>query len=262
MTTKKLQELTNKKHIFFTKSGDHAIKYSLKYVQSTGKEVLLQDQGGWITYGQFCKKFHIQKYELKTDFGIISLDVLKKFKDSLLLINSMPGYHALQDMKRIEGICKKNKILIINDVSGSIGTKQARLGDIIFGSFGKNKPINLLGGGFIATNNKDFFGFLQKNYDEHSINSPKLYEELKKLPRKLKMWGIIRKKIISELNGFRIIHPCSPGINIIVAFSNNSEREKLINYCNKENYEFAECPRKIRVLENALSIEVKNIQNF
>ena len=41
------------------------------------------------------------------------------------------------------------------------------------------------------------------------------------------------------------------------AFSFTKEKKELIAYCEKNGYEYTECPRYIRVLENAISIEVK-----
>jgi len=260
MIKEKISELTGKKNVFLTKSGDHSIKYILKLVKSLNKKVLLQDQGGWITYQQFCKKFNIEFEELLTDFGIIDPKYLDQHKEYVLLANSMPGYHALQNMKKLLEECQKNQILLVNDASGSIGTQQAMFGDIIFGSFGKNKPINLEDGGFIATDSSEYLDFFKKKYEEYKIDSTKFEKEAEKLSAKLKKWKNTRQKIIKDLEDLRIIHPYHDGINVIVAFSNDKEREKLINYCKQNNYEFRECPMQIRVLEKAISIEIKRIQ--
>ena len=49
----------------------------------------------------------------------------------------------------------------------------------------------------------------------------------------------------------------SPGHNVIVKFNTDEEKEKIINYCDKNELEYTLCPRYIRVEENAVSIEVK-----
>ena len=52
----KLQELTGKSEIKLVESGDHAILYALKFAKKLGKErVLIQDQGGWMTYRDYPK---------------------------------------------------------------------------------------------------------------------------------------------------------------------------------------------------------------
>jgi len=262
MIKQRLKELTKKKFVFLTKSGDHSIKYALRLVKELGRKVLLQDQGGWITYKQFCQKFKLDFEYLTTDFGIIEPSHLSKYPNTVLLANSMPGYHALQDMKNIETACKKNNILLINDASGSIGTKEAKIGDMVLGSFGKNKPINLEDGGFLATDHKEFFEFFSEKFEEYKISQKSFEKQAKKLKKKLNHWNRLRKKILKDLKDFRIIHPYNKGINVIVAFTDFEEREKLINYCNKEKYEYTLCPRQIRVLEDAVSIELKRIQSF
>ena len=73
----KLQELTGKKNIKLVESGDHAILYVLKFVKTFGKEkVLIQDQGGWLTYRDYPKKAKLETVELKTDYGILDLNDL------------------------------------------------------------------------------------------------------------------------------------------------------------------------------------------
>ena len=60
-----------------------------------------------------------------------------------------------------------------------------------------------------------------------------------------------------QLKDFDIIQ--SNGINVIVKFNNAEEKLKLIDYCKLYGYEFTLCPRYIRVLEDAISIEVKRL---
>src|SRR3989344_8104250 len=153
----RLQQLTQKKNIYLVSSGNNA----LKQVVSLHKEktFLIQDQGGWITYKQFPKKY----LEIKTNYGLTQLYELisKVSNDKIFLVNSMPGYFQLEDMDSIVNICR-NKCLIINDVSGSIGKEQAKYGDIILGSFGKGKAINLGYAGFVAS---DIDLEIEENFD-------------------------------------------------------------------------------------------------
>ena len=95
-----LKKLTNKKNIFLVDSGDTAIKFVL---QILNKKLLIQDQGGWLSYQKFPNIIY-----LKTNYGILDLDDLKNKtnKNSILLINSLSGYFAQQPMEKISQIKK------------------------------------------------------------------------------------------------------------------------------------------------------------
>ena len=247
-----LKTLVHKKNITLTASGDHAIRSVLKAINKD--KILIQDQGGWLTYKDYAKKQKLNVIELKTDYGIIDLQDLERNADekSALLVNSLTGYCAEQPMKEIQEICKTKKSLLINDVSGSIGTENAKFGDIILGSFGKDKPVNLHYGGFIATDEEIKF---EGQFDETKFEA--LEKELTILKEKLNEWNKITNKIKQDLATFDIIHRDKKGINVIVKFNNEQEKQQLTDYCNKNNYEYTVCPRNIRVEENAISIEVK-----
>ncbi|MFH1770788.1 MAG: DegT/DnrJ/EryC1/StrS family aminotransferase [archaeon] len=253
-----LKKLTGKKYIAFTKRGNAAIKVSLKLAKDLGnKDVIIQDQGGWITYSQFIGELKLNKVHVQTDYGLIDVSRFL-FQRAALLINSMPGYFALQDMKRLYNDCRKRKVLVINDVSGSIGTDEAKFGDIILGSFGRWKPLNVEEGGFLATDNQyDHDFFLDYEVD---IDYEKLYGKLLELKKKLSFFKKHADKIKKDLNIYNIIHKDKQGLNVVVKFSSEKEKEKLIKYCEKERYEYVECPKYIRVLDNAISIEVKRLE--
>ena len=67
------------------------------------------------------------------------------------------------------------------------------------------------------------------------------------------------KKIKEDLKGFDIVHKDGNGLNVVVKFKDKSEKQKLIKYCKQNNYEYTMCPRYIRVLDKAISIEVKRL---
>lgn len=262
-----LRELTGKKHVLFVQRGNVAIRLALKLAKSLGyNKVLLQDQGGWITYEQFCKKEKLEHSDIKTDYGVVELNTIKHYSGCALLINSMPAYAALQPMREITRICMKQKILLINDASGSIGTEEAKYGDIILGSFAIDKPVNIQGhGGFIATDNKEYFDFLEKNNLLFEIDFIGLLGRLNNLNKRLYDLNSIKNKLIRGLESTefanKIIHKekkdYEQGINIIVKFDSEKEKEKLIKLAEKENLEFTLCPRGIRVNEEAVSFEIK-----
>lgn len=256
--TEKLHELFGKNNIQLVESGDHAILSILRYAKSIGKSrVLIQDQGGWLTYRNYPKKEELELIELKTNYGLIDLDDLRVKADgnSILLVNSLNGYFSEQNMEEIKRICSDKNCLLINDASGSVGTELALIGDIILCSFGKHKPINSHYGGCIAFDSGSFAG----EFDDKKLES--LNQELDKLFFRLQQWSDIHRKIKEDLKEFEIIHRDSKGINVIVKFKDDLEKEKIISYCKENDYEYTLCPRYIRVMEKAVSIEVKR-KNF
>ncbi len=251
---KKLQELTGKKKIKLVESGDHAILYILKLAKKLGKEkVLIQDQGGWLTYRDYAKKAGLEKTELKTDYGILDLEDLKEKanEQSFVLVNSLNGYFSEQPMEIISEICAERNCLLVNDASGSIGTDLGKVGDIIIGSFGRDKPVNLHYGGFIAYDEGEFEG----EFDSSKLEL--LNEELDKLFAKLLAWETKNIKIKEDLKEFDVIHRESKGINVVVKFKDDSEKEKILKYCAENELPYTLCPRYIRVNCDAVSIEVK-----
>ena len=260
---KQLIEFTGCSNIKIVKNGNKAILYALRIAKRLGKiNIFIQDQGGWITYYQYPKRLNLEIIKLKTNFGLIDKhELASKLDDkSVLLINSMPGYLALEDMGDIAAICRENKSMIINDISGSIGTDNAKFGDIVVCSFGKDKPINYGDGGFIGVKNKDYFDIIEMQ--EISAGAG-LADRIKTLDNRLADINAIREQLLAGLIslGFqeKLIHPSRHGINIAVRFADETEKERVINYCDKNNVEYTICPRYIRVECDAVSIEIKRL---
>lgn len=247
MVKELLKKLTDKSYIYLLESGDTAIKQSIKIANK--KFTLIQDQGGWFLYKKLPNIT-----ELKTNYGILNLKDLKEKvnENSVLIINSLTGYFAEQPMNKISEICKEKKCFLINDVSGSIGTEIAKIGDIILGSFGKYKPINLEYGGFIASDNK-----LDINENFNKDILPKLKEKLQQLPQRLKKLKQLANKVKSDLSNLNILHKTSNGINVIIAYKTEKEKNKILKYCQENNLEYKLCPNYIKVNEKAVSIEIK-----
>jgi len=244
---RKLKDLTGKKNIIFTRRCNRSILAALRYIKLKGFDTIMtQDQGGWITYSQFATKLRLKEKRVKTDFGLLK----SQNYDFPLIINSMPGYHALEDLSKI------STPFLINDICGSIGTEQALFGDIIVCSFGRWKPINLGQGGFIATNlDTDFF-----NEYAVELDFELLEKKLDTLKDRLEFLHGKCWEVKSDLKKFGVIHPKAEGLNVIVKFESEPEKEKLINYCNEKNLEYEICPRYIRVNDDALSIEIKRLE--
>ena len=255
----KLKKLTGTKFIQLTERGNHAINIAFDLAKQLGKKtVLIPDQGGWLYYKKAPKKFDLEIKEIKTNQGLLNLKDLEKNadKDSILITCSMPGYFAIDNIEGIMQVCTKKGCLLVNDISGSIGTDAAKTGNLFIGSFGKWKPINLKYGGFIATDNKEFYTNFDASYfDEQKYDA--LLEKIEELPVKLEKFKEVRKKILEDLQSFEIVHKDKDGINVVVKFDDDEVKERIINYCEENKLEYTECPRYIRINEKAISIEVK-----
>jgi hypothetical protein len=248
-----LKRLTGKTYIYLVNRGNTAIKLALKIADK--QETLIQDQGGWITYKQYPKKIT----EIETCYGIVNHNDLEKkaSKDSCFLVNSMPGYLALEDMETVSKICKDKKCFLINDISGSISTENARFGDIILGSFGRWKPLWLEHGAFLASNKKLE---IEENFDKTRLKE--LENLLKNLDKRYNSLLSLAEKVKKDLSNLEIIHRDNKGIVVCIKINNEDQKKKVLEYCSSNDYEHKTCPIYIRVLTNAITIELKRIKDL
>jgi len=254
-----LKKITGMQNIVLTDRGNSAIMEALKIAKASGvKKVLIPDQGGWFTYKKYPAELGLEVVELRTDYGVILLDELEKHagRNAALLYANPAGYYAEQPCKEIYSLCRKAGCLVILDVTGCIGRKDfSNCCDIMVGSFGETKPVNLGYGGFIASNKEIN---VAQTFD--AGYSDKLSQQISLLDGAYKAYDKIRKDIISDLSSFDILHREKQGINVIVKCKDKAEMEKVINYCAKNNFEFRKCPFYIRVKAKAISIEVKRVK--
>ncbi len=161
-------------------------------------------------------------------------------------------------MEKIFELCQSKQCLLINDISGSVGTKAGIVGNILICSSGTYKPINLGYGGFIATNDEDLFNRITGNiFDENKLAA--LEREVDRLEARKKLFRKASDKIKEDLKEMNILHREDKGINVVVKYDTEEQKEKILNYCKENNYLYTECPRYIRVLDAAISIEVKRL---
>lgn len=246
-----LQELTGHKHIVLTPSGDKAILAALQHVNTT---IQVPDQAGWLTYKKYSQMLGLEIAELKTDRGVIIHENVQK--DSIIYCNPA-GYFAEQPK---EEIFKKAK-LVVMDVTGCIGDMQlcdGRYAQIMVGSFGKWKPVNLGAGGFISFQSEE----MKKRHsitEEFSANKEELCRKLANSKARQEYLQGICRKIKHDLAGYDIIHREKKGINVVIGYKNEIEKTGILEYCERNKYEYTLCPRNIRVLEQAISIEVKRL---
>ena len=260
----KIQQLTRHQYVSLTTRGNTAIDAA---VRLSTKDVLIPQEGAWIHYQKSIKNAKKKnRFVASQDAKILLPDLKEKLKSekySLFLYQNPGGYFATQQMKEIYKMCLKHDCLVVLDVSGSIGTPlcDGRFADIIVGSFGKWKLAPAGSGGFISFSDE----FLSEEIEVEELDDDELIKDVDKsideIPDRIEFLEKIRVKICDDLNTFEIISSSSHGLVVIVAFNDESEKERIIKYCEDNQYPYTECPRTIRVNRSAISIEIKRLIN-
>ncbi len=261
----KIKELTKCKCVEVVLRGNSAIDSVLGIIPKD-KKLLIPEEGGWIHYKKGPENLGIQFEEVKCQEAKIDLNDLKEKlatkEYGAFLYDNPGGYFAKEPTEEIYKICQDNDCLVILDISGSIGTKYAdtKNADVIIGSFGRWKPINAEVGGFIASNNEELWNKLSVSVLEDEDALKKIQKKIDNLPNRLKFLLNKRKEVIEDLKDFKIVHPTDYGLVVIVEFTTDSEKEKIINYCDTNKLPYTECPRYIRINKKAISIEIKKLE--
>ena len=205
--------------------------------------------------------------EVKCDNSKINLvDLEKKLishEYQALLYQNPGGYFAQQPMQDIYELCKEHDCLVIMDVSGGIGTElcNGQYADLIVGSFGKWKLIDVGNGGFISCKNSKLWDkliFNDKILSDDNILI-KILQKIEGLPKRINELNLSREKILQELIELPIIYPKDVGFVVVIKFNNEREKGKILKYCEKNDLPYTECPRYIRLNDSAISIEVKRL---
>ena len=258
----KLKELTNHNHLEIVLKGNSAIWSALHLLK---KKLLIPEEGGWLSYEKYPKKLGIDSEKVKCNNAIIDLEDLKqKVKTADVFLYQNPGgYHAEQPMKEIYQICKENNCLVVLDVSGAIGTKlcDGNYADVMLSSFGRWKLVEANGGGFISCKEESVFNQIKDTF-EMLNNEEKLKVingKIDDLQERINFLTETRNKVIKDLEDFSIINKNHLGFVIIIEFTTDSEKEKIIKYCQNHSFEYTECPRYIRINKKAISIEIKRL---
>ena len=260
----KLQELTSHKYIKLTTRGNNAIKAALKLFHS----VLIPSEGGWISYQKLPKQLKLTHEQVNCIDSKIDLEDLKNKLNTqnyeCFLYQNPSGYFANNNQEEIYNICKEHNCKVILDASGSLGTNMCDgdFADFIIASFGTWKLVEAGGGGFISTNNEQYFNQINqetKDIEEEKLESIKT--ALNNLPNRIKFLSNLRQDTITKLNqqipNANIVHKEDKGFVIVIKFNNVIEKENLEHFCKTNNLEYTICPRYIRLNDNAISIELK-----
>ena len=246
-----IKRVVKHKNVAITTRGNEAIKrdYEIVKKNSFRNKVLVPDQGGWLTYHDYAIRFGFDVVELKTDKGLVILDELKKHVNdcACFIFSAFAGYYAEQPLREIFHLCRKSKCICINDVSGAFGDKvlcDGSYSEIVVCSFGKWKIVNFGKYGFISSSLFDVGFSVQVKGD--------LYSCLVKAKGRLEFLLSLAEKVKKDLIKFDVYHASKRGVNVVVGYS-----DEVVRYCRSNDYEYVICPKYIKVLEHAVSIELK-----
>ena len=285
LAEEKLANITNHHYAKLVSSGNSAI---LSAMNSIDGAILIPDQGAWNGFKQIANFLNKDLITVKTNKGLIDLDNLNESiisssennlidlddenNKSALFLTSFAAYTAEQDLKEICDFAHKNNILVVEDASGAIGDYENRLAngdysDIIIGSTGSPKIVNVEDGGFITTNDDKLFEkskLLLKTNKASNITACGIYNELDLAKDNLKKTVdacLYLKEAIEEKTSFNVFHKDKRGINVII----ETEDPKSLSY--KLCQEFVldshgmitKCPNYNRLKEKAVALEIKNL---
>ncbi len=285
LAEEKLVNITNHNHAKLVSSGNSAIMAAMNSIDGA---ILIPDQGAWNGFKQIAKFLNKDLITVKTNKGLIDLDNLiesiisssennlvdldDENNKSALFLTSFAAYTAEQDVKSISNILHKNNILLVEDASGAIGDSEKKLSnaefsDIIIGSTGSPKIVNVEDGGFISTNDETLFeksNLLLKTMKASNITACGIYNELdfaKDNLEKTISAALYLKEVIEEKTDFNVFHKDKRGINVIV----ETDDPKSLSYKLRQEFVLdshgmiTKCPNYNRLKEKAVAIEIKNL---
>ncbi|MBT3407577.1 hypothetical protein HOC99_03975 [Candidatus Woesearchaeota archaeon] len=286
------KKLTKKENCMFLSSADDCFKQLFENLNDNIKTIYIPNEGGWLFYLK-AKKFGYEVVKYDTLNGIVDIDNLNIENNTLIIVNSSPGYLINQNLKKIHEITKKKNCILINDACGSIGSPYAKIGDVIIFSCGKHKIINNFYGGFICYNNK-LKNIIETQSNENKINKVKiinLKEFMSNIKKRIEFLLNKKKELFEKiqndniLNKYNIIFSDNVdfkkyGVNLFLQLDDNCFMEKEIIIKNKKikklelcdkiknhinekysEFEYTLCPRYIRLNKLGISFEIKRLKN-
>ncbi len=265
-------DICSKDYSCVVNSGNSAIMVSINAINGP---ILIPNQGGWGGVNKIASLLGKDIIKVPTDQGIIHKDVFEEFLSKLnvvpkgLFVTSFAGYTAEQPIKDLYDVCCDNDIILIEDVSGSVGDPLKQLcngkySHIIVGSTGSPKIVNVGYGGFISFDDETLLNeshFLLKMLKCDQITSAGIIEELKLANNNLSILldsvSFLKNKIERK-----VIHRNSRGVNVII----NSDTPKNDAYILRKALHLEGgrgmvtlCPNYNRLKEKAVCLEIKNL---
>lgn len=263
-----LKKITNHDHARMVCSGNAAITAAMSNMKGP---IMLPDQGGWSGFVNIADFFGLEIEYVPTEMGLIDLKMLEHHikikRPESLFITSFAGYIAEQPVKAIYEICEDYQVTLVEDASGSVGDPHKNLacGDhshIMVASTGTPKMVNVGNGGFISSNDSEFFKnihYFLKTVQSSPATCAGLVEEIKKAPENLlktiAACNFLKRRIPSSF------HPDKKGINVAIPVKNPKIVAKLLRKSIPVTGGgmITTCPRYDRINYPAVCLEIKNL---
>lgn len=263
----RIRKVTGHRYARLLNSGNAAI---LLLAHRLEGPLLVPDQGGWRGFMRIPEITGREVLTVKTDLGLLDPEVLDarltETGASALLVTSFAGYTAEQPIRELADVCRSHGALLVEDASGSVSDPLERLcngkiSDIIIASTGAPKTVNAGGGGFISTSVPQI---VQQDMLLSSLKADPYVRaavalELEAAERNLTETLRACSYLKENLEG--VLHPDKRGINVIIPSSDpRGDVKRLRKVINADGRSiFTPCPSYDRVLENAVAVEVKNL---
>ena len=266
----KLAGMTNHKFSKLLSSGNAAIFTAMNAIDGA---IMIPDQGAWNGFKQIARFLNKDLIVVKTDKGLITKEYLSEILNSssnigALFLTSFAAYTAEQDISGISDFLHEKDIMLVEDASGAIGDDilaDGKYSDIIIGSTGSPKIVNVEDGGFITTNNEEVLEksrLLLKSFKTGSITACGISSELdfanENLKKSIEATRYVKNNLSDE---FDVFHLDKRGINVIL----KTDDAKKLSYDLRHELVLdshgmiTKCPNYNRLKEKAVAIEIKNL---
>jgi glycine/serine hydroxymethyltransferase len=246
-------------------SGNSAIFTVMNNFQ---EKIMVPDQGGWSGFIKIAEFLGLELIYLPTDNGLIDpkqlIDILIKKKPEAFFLTSFAGYTAEQPIKEIYEVCDEEGVVLIEDASGALGDETGRLANgkhshIIVASTGSPKIVNVGNGGLISSNLEEMLETSLKFLQADHVTCAGISQEIKHAPSTLSKAISSSSYLKDELEN--VFHKYYRGINVICKADNPNKLAKELRTVIKVHNGgmISKCPRYDRILENAVALEIKNL---
>ncbi len=242
--------------------------------------VAIADMGGWNGFEKSCDLFNKKVVKIRTCDGLIDIDYLDDYLNSntvkSMYITSLSGYNALQDINEISRLCSMHEVVLIIDISPSMGDWSLTNNkcDIIVASCGSPKIVNIENGGILCdvTEKIELNKHLLKTLKADNITCAGIYAEIDNassiLNKTRKYNTLLRnliKEEIEENDDYYIIHEDDSAINTIIKAPSKKKAKNLaytikrqLNISGNHNI-ISTGPNYNRLKIPCICIETKNI---
>ena len=239
--------------------------------------VLVCDQGGWNGFIKSCEVFGKKVGYLPTDDGLINIERLRVYLEDSdvksLYVTSLAGYTAKQPLDGIKKLCDVHDVLLILDISGSVGDESVyEYGDILIFSTGSPKIVNIENGGIIhnRTDRIQLNRHMLKSLKADNITCAGISHEIGKAreiyEKTAKANKYLKDRLMKELEencDYTVIHPEHEGLNVMITTPSKGMAKKLA-YNIRQNLEttgniITTGPQYNRIKKASIIIETKNL---